>query len=164
MHFLLRDLKPTSVSAVRSSSAGCAPMHLHAAGVAGVASGGHERDPCGFCGALVWRSLVLLARPRAVSRIRYTDRMTVPIDVTASVLRNTRLSSDYHVILLEDTRDATPPAMDELKPQIAQMLQSKVVKDYLEKLKSGAKIEVTEIQVQVKPMPEAAKDSKSEKK
>jgi peptidyl-prolyl cis-trans isomerase C len=54
--------------------------------------------------------------------------------------------------------------MDELKPQIAQMLQSKVVNDYLEKLKSGAKIEVTEIQVQVKPMPEAAKDSKSEKK
>ncbi|MCC6134933.1 MAG: peptidylprolyl isomerase [Candidatus Contendobacter sp.] len=70
----------------------------------------------------------------------------------------------WHVILLEDTRDATPPSMDELKPQIAQMLQSKVVNDYLEKLKSGAKIEVTEIQVQAKPAPEAAKDSKPAEK
>ncbi|MDG4604723.1 MAG: peptidylprolyl isomerase, partial [Candidatus Contendobacter sp.] len=53
----------------------------------------------------------------------------------------------WHVILLEDTREATPPSLDELKPQIAQMLQSKLVNDYLEKLKSGAKIEIKEIQV-----------------
>lgn len=69
----------------------------------------------------------------------------------------------WHVILLEDIRDATPPSLDELKPQIAQMLQSKMVNDYLEKLKSGAKIEVTEIQVTaVKPAAEAA--AKEEKK
>jgi len=68
----------------------------------------------------------------------------------------------WHVILLEDTRDATPPSLDELKPQIQQMLQSKLVNDYLEKLKSGAKIEVTEIQVSAaKPTaPEAAKEEK----
>ncbi|MDS4031625.1 MAG: peptidylprolyl isomerase [Candidatus Contendobacter sp.] len=66
----------------------------------------------------------------------------------------------WHVILLEDTRDATPPSMEELKPQIAQMLQSRMVNDYLEKLKSGAKIEVKEIQVsEAKPAaaPEAKK-------
>ena len=66
----------------------------------------------------------------------------------------------WHVILLEDVRDATPPSLDELKPQITQMLQSKMVSDYLEKLKSGAKIEVKEIQVsEAKPAaaPEAAK-------
>ncbi len=69
----------------------------------------------------------------------------------------------WHVILLEDIRDATPPSMDELKPQIAQMLQSRMVNDYLEKLKSGAKIEVKEIQVgEAKPAPEAA--AKAEKK
>ncbi|MFZ1640183.1 MAG: peptidylprolyl isomerase [Candidatus Contendobacter sp.] len=69
----------------------------------------------------------------------------------------------WHVILLEDIRDATPPSMDELKPQIAQMLQSRMVNDYLEKLKSGAKIEVKEIQVgEAKPAPEAA--TKAEKK
>ena len=53
----------------------------------------------------------------------------------------------WHVILLEDIRDATPPSMEELKPQITQMLQSKMVNDYLEKLKAGAKIDVKEIQV-----------------
>ena len=72
----------------------------------------------------------------------------------------------WHVILLEDIRDATPPSMDELKPQITQMLQSKMVNDYLEKLKSGAKIEVKEIQVsEAKPAPEAAtKEEKKEEK
>ena len=76
----------------------------------------------------------------------------------------------WHVILLEDTRDATPPSMDELKPQIQQMLQSKMVTDYLEKLKSGAKIEVTEIKVSeakpAAPAPEAAAPAaaKEEKK
>lgn len=75
----------------------------------------------------------------------------------------------WHVILLEDTRDATPPSLDELKPQIQQMLQSKMVNDYLEKLKSGAKIEVKEIQVsEAKPAaaPEAAPapEAKEEKK
>jgi peptidyl-prolyl cis-trans isomerase C len=79
----------------------------------------------------------------------------------------------WHVILLEDVRDATPPSMDELKPQIAQMLQSQMVNDYLEKLKSGAKIEVKEIQVsEARPAQEpakeenkeAAKDSKKEEK
>ncbi|MDQ5911710.1 MAG: Peptidylprolyl isomerase [Pseudomonadota bacterium] len=76
----------------------------------------------------------------------------------------------WHVILLEDTRDATPPSLDELKPQIQQMLQSKMVNDYLEKLKSGAKIEVTEIKVSeakpAAPAPEAAAPAaaKEEKK
>jgi len=72
----------------------------------------------------------------------------------------------WHVIMLEDVRDATPPSMDELRPQIAQMLQSQMVNDYLEKLKSGAKIEVKEIQVsEAKPAPEAAaKEEKKEEK
>jgi len=75
-------------------------------------------------------------------------------------------SFGWHVILLEDVRDATPPSLDELKPQITQMLQSRMVNDYLEKLKSGAKIEVKEIQVSeaAKPAQEPAKGAKEEKK
>lgn len=75
-------------------------------------------------------------------------------------------SFGWHVILLEDVRDATPPSLDELKPQITQMLQSRMVNDYLEKLKSGAKIEVKEIQVSEAPNPagEPAKGAKEEKK
>ncbi|MFZ1828739.1 MAG: peptidylprolyl isomerase, partial [Candidatus Competibacteraceae bacterium] len=71
----------------------------------------------------------------------------------------------WHVILLEDLRDATPPSLDELKPQIQQMLQSKMLNDYLEKLKSGAKIEVTEIKVsEAKPAAVAKEAVKEEKK
>ncbi|MEI2749688.1 MAG: hypothetical protein V9E88_13125 [Ferruginibacter sp.] len=62
-------------------------------------------------------------------------------------------------------RDATPPSLDELKPQIQQMLQSKMLNDYLEKLKSGAKIEVTEIKVsEAKPAAVAKEAVKEEKK
>ncbi|MBS0600313.1 MAG: peptidylprolyl isomerase, partial [Proteobacteria bacterium] len=49
-----------------------------------------------------------------------------------------------HVIQLEDVRDQTPPPLDELRPQLTQMLQGKLVNDYLEKLKAGAKVEVKE--------------------
>lgn len=73
----------------------------------------------------------------------------------------------WHVILLEDVRDATPPSLDELKPQIQQMLQSKSINEYLEKLKAGAKVEVTEIKVsEAKPAAEdkKAEDGKDEKK
>lgn len=75
----------------------------------------------------------------------------------------------WHVILLEDTREATPPSLEELTPQIGQMLQSKTINDYLEKLKAGAKIEIKPIQVGAAkptavPTPEPAKDSKPEEK
>ena len=69
----------------------------------------------------------------------------------------------WHVILLEDSREATPPSMDELKPQIQQMLQSKMLNDYLEKLKSAAKVEVSEIKV-TDAKPAAAEPAKTEKK
>lgn len=71
-------------------------------------------------------------------------------------------SFGWHVILLEDVRDATPPSLEELKPQIQQMLQSKVVNDYLEKLKAGAKIEVSEIKdtAATVPAPAAATEEK----
>jgi peptidyl-prolyl cis-trans isomerase C len=69
----------------------------------------------------------------------------------------------WHVILLEDIRDATPPSMEELKPQITQMLQSRMVNDYLEKLKAGAKIEIKAIQVsEAKPAaPEVAAEEET---
>ncbi|MBK7543868.1 MAG: peptidylprolyl isomerase [Candidatus Competibacteraceae bacterium] len=75
-------------------------------------------------------------------------------------------SFGWHVIQLEDIRDATPPSLDELKPQITQMLQSRMVNDYLEKLKADAKVDVKEIQVSeaAKPAAEPAKTVKEEKK
>jgi len=69
----------------------------------------------------------------------------------------------WHVILLEDVRDAKPPTLDELRPQIAQMLQSRMVNDYLEKLRAGAKIEINEIKVSATE-PAKAEPAKAEKK
>lgn len=48
----------------------------------------------------------------------------------------------WHVIKLEDIRDATPPSIDELRPQIVQRLQSQMINDYLEKLREQAKVEI----------------------
>lgn len=48
----------------------------------------------------------------------------------------------WHVILLEETRTAEGPTYESLKPQIENMLQSMQVREYLEGLRSAAKIEV----------------------
>lgn len=47
----------------------------------------------------------------------------------------------YHVILLEDVRNYTPPSMDELKPQITQNLQRQIVMKHVQELRSKAKID-----------------------
>ncbi|MGB6055527.1 MAG: peptidylprolyl isomerase [Burkholderiaceae bacterium] len=47
----------------------------------------------------------------------------------------------YHVIKLEDTRPAKVPALDEVKPQIAESLQQKKLAAYQEELRKKAKIQ-----------------------
>jgi len=44
----------------------------------------------------------------------------------------------FHVILLEDVRDAKAPAFEEVKPQLAQRLQGQVVEQHLAELRSKA--------------------------
>jgi len=44
----------------------------------------------------------------------------------------------YHVIQLDDTRDAKAPAFDEVKPQLAQRLQGQVIEKHLTELRSKA--------------------------
>ena len=47
----------------------------------------------------------------------------------------------YHVIRLDDTRDAQLPKFDEVKPQIAQQLQQQKLAKYQDELRAKAKIE-----------------------
>ena len=47
----------------------------------------------------------------------------------------------YHIIRLEDTRDAQLPKFDDVKPQIAQQLQQQKLAKYQEDLRAKAKIE-----------------------
>lgn len=47
----------------------------------------------------------------------------------------------YHVILLDDSRDATPPAYDQVKANIQQRLQQQAVEKHIGELKKAAKIQ-----------------------
>ncbi|MES2073197.1 MAG: peptidylprolyl isomerase [Pseudomonadota bacterium] len=49
----------------------------------------------------------------------------------------------YHVIMLDDSRPSPVPAMEEVKPKIAQQLQQQSLKKLLDELKAKAKIEIT---------------------
>lgn len=44
----------------------------------------------------------------------------------------------FHIIKLEDVREAKAPAFDEVKPQLAQRLQGKIVEDHLMELRTKA--------------------------
>ena len=61
----------------------------------------------------------------------------------------------YHVILLEDTRPIQAPALDQIKPQLAQQLQQQDVMKQMETLKSQAKIEVVSAAAPPAPAPPA---------
>lgn len=47
----------------------------------------------------------------------------------------------WHVILLDDTRELKAPGLDEVKPQISQRLQQKMVEQQIVELRSKAKVE-----------------------
>jgi peptidyl-prolyl cis-trans isomerase C len=47
----------------------------------------------------------------------------------------------FHVIKLEDTRDAQVPAFDEVKAQIGESMQQKKLQAYQQELKKKAKIQ-----------------------
>lgn len=48
----------------------------------------------------------------------------------------------WHVILLEDTRKATPPKFEDVKPQLANMMRSQEVSSYIEGLRKNAKVTI----------------------
>jgi len=48
----------------------------------------------------------------------------------------------WHVILLEDTREMEPPALESVKPQIQQLVQQQHINDYLDTLKATAVIKI----------------------
>jgi len=48
----------------------------------------------------------------------------------------------WHVIMLDDTRETTPPSFDQLKPQLQMLAQNQRVQEYLTKLRDSATIEI----------------------
>lgn len=50
----------------------------------------------------------------------------------------------WHVILKEDSRKATPPTFEQVKPQLAQRLRQQHLNEYIQSLKKKAKIKVND--------------------
>ena len=50
----------------------------------------------------------------------------------------------WHIILLEDSRESTPPAFEQVKPQLEMVVRSQRVQDYINELRSQATINITE--------------------
>jgi peptidyl-prolyl cis-trans isomerase C len=48
----------------------------------------------------------------------------------------------WHVILLEDTRKATPPKFEDVKPQLANMMRGQQINSYIQNLRKNAKVDI----------------------
>jgi len=59
----------------------------------------------------------------------------------------------WHVILLEETRTAEPPAFEQAKPQLEAMLRQQRVAEVLTELRNNAEVELNEEVVKVKEVP-----------
>lgn len=77
-----------------------------------------------------------------------TSRMVKPFADAVKALKKGEITPEpvqtqygWHVIQLEDTREAAPPPFDQVKPQLANSLVRKKLQAYVEDLKKNAKIE-----------------------
>jgi peptidyl-prolyl cis-trans isomerase C len=76
-----------------------------------------------------------------------TSRMVKPFADAVKGLKKGELSPPvqtqygWHVIQLEDTRDAAPPPFDQVKPQLTDAVMRKKLQAYVETLKKQAKVE-----------------------
>lgn len=76
------------------------------------------------------------------------DSMAKPFSDAVSSLQPGQLTAEpvqtqfgWHVIKLEESRAATPPAFEDVKEQVKSLVQRKKLQAYLEELRKGAKIE-----------------------
>lgn len=76
------------------------------------------------------------------------DRMVKPFSEAVKQMNKGSYSKNpvktqfgWHVILLEDSRDVAPPALDEVRKQLQTQLTQQRMQDYFEELRSKAKID-----------------------
>ena len=70
----------------------------------------------------------------------FSDAM-VALDKGKTVTTPVKTQFGYHVIRLDDVRDAAAPPLDQVKPQIQQQLERQKVQQLQQELRSAAKVE-----------------------
>jgi peptidyl-prolyl cis-trans isomerase C len=70
----------------------------------------------------------------------FSDAM-VALDKGKTVAQPVKTQFGYHVIRLEDVREAAPPPLDQVKPQIQQQLERQKVQQLQQELRTAAKVE-----------------------
>ena len=70
----------------------------------------------------------------------FSDAM-VALDKGKTVAAPVKTQFGYHVIHLDDVRDAAPPPLDQVKPQIQQQLERQRVQQLQQELRAAAKVE-----------------------
>ena len=70
----------------------------------------------------------------------FSDAM-VALDKGKTVDQPVKTQFGYHVIRLDDVRDAAPPPLEQVKPQIQQQLERQKVQQLQQELRTAAKVE-----------------------
>lgn len=91
------------------------------------------------------------------------DRMVPPFSEAVIALEKNKYTPEavktqfgWHVILREDSRAQKPPSFESVKEQFRSMLQRKKMQDYMENLKTQAKVEIFTPEVVPTPAADAA--------
>lgn len=77
------------------------------------------------------------------------QQMVKPFSDAAAALKKGEYSKTpvktqfgWHVIMLDDSRESTPPPFEQLKPQIQALVQNQRIQEYVQKLRKDATIDV----------------------
>ncbi len=94
-----------------------------------------SKDPgsAGTGGDLGWNTASTFVK-------EFSDAM-VSLEKGKTVTEPVKTQFGYHVIRLDDVRDATPPPLDQVKPQIQQQLERQKVQQLQQELRAAAKVE-----------------------
>ena len=57
----------------------------------------------------------------------------------------------WHIIILDDVRESTPPDFEQVKPQLQSFVQKQRVQDFINSLRQGASIEMKAAPVATEP-------------
>lgn len=78
-----------------------------------------------------------------------SSQMVAPFSEAVAQLENGSYTKEpvktqfgWHVILREDSREATPPAYDDIKDQLQMVVQNQALQEYLDQLRQDAKIDI----------------------